>query len=122
MSKTYTIHARTNTCTTEWSETAELVDVQDFTQPVGPSTYIPNDPLGCFSLFFNDNVIDTIVTDTNRYAQQVLEGQNKQWSTNAAEIRAYFGFAILMGIITYQKLEITGAQILTFTMLQSPIE
>ena len=39
-----------------------------------------------------------IVEETNRYAEQCLRGMNKQWSTDAEEIQAYFGFMILMGI------------------------
>ena len=39
-----------------------------------------------------------IVDETNRYAEQVLHGTNKVWTTDAAEIRAYMGFMILMGI------------------------
>ena len=35
--------------------------------------------------------------ETNRYAEQSLQGTGKEWSTNAEEIRAYFGFMILMG-------------------------
>ena len=59
---------------------------------------LPPDPLGLFSLFFDDNLVSLIVEETNRYASQVLEGTTKQWSTDAKEIRAYFGFMILMGI------------------------
>ena len=36
--------------------------------------------------------------ETNRYAEQSLRGTDKEWSTNADEIRAYLGFMILMGI------------------------
>ena len=39
-----------------------------------------------------------IVDETNRYAQQSLQGTNKVWETDADEIRAYMGFMILMGI------------------------
>ena len=39
-----------------------------------------------------------IVEETNRYAEQCLRQRNKQWSTTAEEVRAYFGFLILMGI------------------------
>ena len=39
-----------------------------------------------------------IVDETNRYAEQVLHSTNKVWTTDAAEIRAYMGFMILMGI------------------------
>lgn len=81
----------------EWSDTATSVTVNDFTAPVGPTEYIPGDPGECFGLLFDDNIIDTIVTETNRYASQVLP-PTKHWTTTAEEIRAYLGFAILMGI------------------------
>ena len=59
---------------------------------------LPHDPLGLFSLFFDDDLVSLIVDETNRYAEQSLQGTDKEWSTNAEEIRAYFGFMILMGI------------------------
>ena len=64
----------------------------------GPQVPLPHDPLGLFSLFFYDTLLSLIVEETNRYAEQCLRGKDKQWSTNAEEIRAYLGFAILMGI------------------------
>ena len=59
---------------------------------------LPHHPLGLFSLFFNDSLVSPIVDETNRYAEQSLRGTEKEWSTNAEEIRAYIGFMILMGI------------------------
>ena len=41
----------------------------------------------------------TIVEETNRYAAQCLEGSPSQWSTCEEELRAYFGFYILMGLV-----------------------
>ena len=35
----------------------------------------------------------------NRYAAQCLEGTSKVWTTDDNEIKAYFGFYILMGIV-----------------------
>ena len=67
-------------------------------EPAGPRVQLPSDPLGLFSLFFNDTLVDLIVEETNRYAEQTLQGTDKEWSTDAAEIRAYMGFMILMGI------------------------
>ena len=59
---------------------------------------LPQDPLGLFSLFFDDSLISLIVDETNRYATQALQGTEKEWSTNAEEIKAYLGFMILMGV------------------------
>ena len=78
----------------DWSKDASPVVV---TEPAGPRVQLPSDPLGLFSLFFDDTLVDLIVEETNRYAEQTLQG-TKEWSTDAAEIRAYMGFMILMGI------------------------
>ena len=64
----------------------------------GAGVPLPYDPLGIFSLFINDYLVGMIVEKTNRYAEQCLQETNKQWSTNAEEIRAFLGFMILMGI------------------------
>ena len=66
-------------------------------EQAGPRVQLPSDPLGLFSLFFDDTLVDLIVEETNRYAEQTLQG-TEEWSTDAAEIRAYMGFMILMGI------------------------
>ena len=67
-------------------------------EPAGPRVQLPSDPLGLFSLFFDVTLVDLIVEETNRYAEQTLQGTDKEWSTDAAEICAYMGFMILMGI------------------------
>ena len=59
---------------------------------------LPHDPLGIFSLFFDDLLVGMIVEKTNQYAEQSLRGTNKQWSTDTDEIREYMGFMILMDI------------------------
>ena len=83
---------------TDWSTQASPVTVAEWSQQAGPQVPLPHDPLGLFSLFFDDSLISLIVDETNRYAEQSLRGTNKEWSTNAEEIRAYLGFMILMGI------------------------
>ena len=83
---------------TEWSTQATPVVVTPCTELAGPTVPLPHDPLGIFSLYFDDNLVGMIVEETNRYAEQCLQETNKQWSTNAEEIRAYIGFMILMGI------------------------
>ena len=49
-----------------------------------------------FSLFFDDEVVSHIVTET--YTQQCLANTSTMWNTTSSEIRAYTGFQILMGI------------------------
>ena len=83
---------------TDWSIQAAPVVVTPCSEQAGPKVPLPHDPLGLFSLFFDDTLVSMIVHETNRYAEQCLSGTSKQWSTDAEEIRAYFGFMILMGI------------------------
>ena len=82
-----------------WSSVPTTVDVRPFIQPVGPKVCIPDSPLDIFSLFFTTAVIQHLVTETNRYAAQCLDGSDKQWSTDEKEMKAYLGFRILMGIV-----------------------
>ena len=75
------------------------VNVEPFSEPVGPTVTMPDSPLQIFSLFFTQSVIDHLVRETNRYAEQCLADTDKEWHTNCDEMRAYLGFNILMGIV-----------------------
>ena len=70
--------------------------VESFSGTPGPAVPLSHEPVKLFSLFFDEQVIDLIVKETNRYASQ-CRGDNT-WQTTADEIRAYFGFHVLMGI------------------------
>jgi len=76
------------------------VVVSEFSGSPGPAVSIGNDPLQLFSLFFTDDLISSIVRETNHYASTVLAEQHSphHWSTIPEEFRAYCGFLILMGI------------------------
>ena len=67
------------------------------TAEVGPAVPVSASPVELFGLFFTDDLLATIVRETNRYARQCLP-DDKHWATNSNEIRAYLGFCILMGI------------------------
>ena len=84
---------------TTWSKKLKPVQIPPFTTPVGPLVPIPDTPVAIFELFFTPNILDEIVTQSNRYAQQVLgESYNKYRPLTQVEIRAYFGFCMLMAI------------------------
>ena len=83
---------------TDWSTQPAPVVVIQCTEQAGPKVPLPHDPLGLFSLFFDDSLVRKIADEMNRYAEQCLRGTNRQWSTDAEEIRTHFGFMILMGI------------------------
>ena len=62
-------------------------------QPVGPNVPIPTTPGRLFALFFTTQIVDIIVTETNRYAEQVMNRYAEQvMGCNAfaisAEVRA----------------------------------
>lgn len=49
--------------------------------------------------FFTTEIIQHLVSETNRYAAQCLDGSQKKWSTTEKEMKAYLGFCILMGLV-----------------------
>ena len=81
-------------------------------KPCLPSTISPNDAYGIFSLFFTDNVLDTIAKNTNSYARSrgahlpkppSYTRKQSTWlshwrDTSATELRAY------LGVLLYRSL------------------
>ena len=63
-----------------WSSDASPVVVIPCTEQSGPRVPLPSDPLGLFSLFFDDTLVDLIVEETNKYAELSLQGTDKEWS------------------------------------------
>ena len=66
-----------------------------------------SDPLTYLCLFLDDYVVDTIVVETNRYADQMLgrssqrpKSRTRHWEpVTADDIWLYFGILVLQGII-----------------------
>ena len=81
-----------------WTLTPSPVHVEPCTEPVGPTIPVSQDPLKMFSHFFDDEVMNLIVQESNRYVSQVLDDSRKTWKTDLAEIKAYMGLWILMEI------------------------
>ena len=61
----------------------------------------------------------TIAEETNCYAAQYASQQpssnRPEWKTSVEEIKAYFGFIVLMGINQLPEMRTTGQRILPFT-------
>lgn len=86
-------------CPAVWDSALTSIDVHPFSECHGPKEYIRSDPAELFNLFFTQDIISSIVLETNRYAAQCLQGTSSTWSTCEEEIRAYFGFYIFMGLV-----------------------
>ena len=74
--------------------------IKQFTSSTGPTVDVPESPLDVFELFFSDDIMTEIVEETNRYAEQVMgEERYREWrKITKEELKAFFGFSILMGI------------------------
>ena len=85
-----------------WSKDPAPVTVEPFLGSPGPTSYISDDPMTTFSSFFTDELLTTIAEETNRYAAQFASRQpssnQREWKTSVEELKAYFGFMVLMGI------------------------
>ena len=82
----------------DWSRTLSPIDIAPFVQPVGPTVPIPQSPVEVFNLFFTDEICTLIVEQTNLYAEQNL-GEDERDKVTVEELRAYFGFKIMMGLV-----------------------
>ena len=87
------------TSSSSWSTTLSPVSIAPFTQQVGPTVPISSDPVEVFELFFTPDILSLIIEQTKIYAGQVLgEEKYSEWEKiTGNELRAYFGFKILMG-------------------------
>ena len=80
------------------------IPIEEFNRDTGPTIPVSSKPSDVFSSFFTGQLIDHIVTESNRYAAACLttshtgNGPVPEWNTCEEEIRAYLGFCILMGI------------------------
>ena len=91
--------ATSTTSPGSWSSTLSPVGIAPFVQPVGPTVAIPESELDVFGLFFTDEICGSITEQTNLYAQQVLGEKYGEWKkVTVEELRAYFGFMLLMGL------------------------
>ena len=86
-----------------------------FSGQVGMKTFIPADysPVDVFLLLIDDKVIDHIVCETNKYADQEIakitskpHSRLKKWSsTNSEEIKQFLGMILWMGLVRLGSLE-----------------
>ena len=84
---------------TEWSDDLTPVDIPPFSSPFGSSVQIPDSALHMLEMYFTQDILETIVKQSNTYAHQVLgEGFNRCRSLTVGELRAYFGFCLLMAV------------------------
>ena len=84
--------------TNTWSSLIQPVQIQAFTGSVGPTFSMHDMPVDVFTHFFTNDLIDKIVVQTNLYGSQVMTEESFKQLTTVEELKAYFGFYILMGI------------------------
>ena len=76
-------------------------------------------PLQFFQLFFTDELIRKIVSETNKYAANILATKNiskysiwKTWrDVNEIEMKAFLGVVINMGLIEVPEFQIIGVKL-----------
>ena len=84
---------------TEWSKKLKPVTIPQFSSPVGPTVPIPDTALRIFEMFFTPSILTHIVNKSNTYAHQVLgDGFGRYQQLTVEELRAYFGFCMLMAV------------------------
>ena len=88
----------------EWASSGAPVDVAPFTQVVGPTFTVHEDPAGIFLRLFTPELLELVVAETNRFASHCSMESSREppptpWMTNVDEMKAFIGFTILMGVV-----------------------
>ena len=80
-----------------WTSITHDVDNHPFVRNVGPTL---SESDNVFTKFFSNELVAYIVEQTNKYAKECLEKNDcsDHWETNEAEIWAFIGFTIMMGL------------------------
>ena len=106
--------------TTAWQEVDEDWQPQwlpQYNQQVGVTANFPQNTttiVHYFSLFYDEEVLDLLVQETNRYADQYFQDRPNQRSNvyysgwahcDRAKIKAYLGMIIHMGLSQYPRMD-----------------
>ena len=101
----------------------------EYTQHLGCTCDMTNKaPIDFFQLFFTDRILESIVEQTNLFAQQYMEGHElsrrsrvQQWVRSVhdlAELKRFLALIIIMGLISFPSIEdcwVTSWPFATFT-------
>ena len=101
----------------EWTQDFLPIHVNQFIGPVGTEMGPEFDPavatpLDYFQLYFSDNVFELICNNTNKYQKFRVQQKRitspdyseKFWyDTNLLEMKAYFGLAVVFGILNQRR-------------------
>lgn len=85
-----------------WSRDDSPVDVEDFVEPTGPTSRVPDDgnAMDFFFLLWPEELFAKIVEQTNRNAQQCIRTKpDPSWyETTCKEMRAFVALNVLFGV------------------------
>ena len=85
-----------------WNENEDPVNVAPFTARAGPMSGVAEDgtAVDFFYLMFPEELIEHIVSETNRYAHECIATKlDPEWKdTSLKEIKAFLGLHVLFGI------------------------
>ena len=93
---------------TPWTSTLKTPKINDFISNThGPNVEITDSPIDTFNQFYTPALIDSIVDESNRYAETMMPPDRfSKWAKiTPEEYKAYIGFNILMGINSLPSIE-----------------
>lgn len=95
----------------KWTSKLKKITAEPFKQPIGPCHDLPPGSAeeDFFSLFIDEQFYNLLADETNKYAEYCRkkdnQGVEKWYEVSAAEIKAYIGILIFMGIVILPEIE-----------------
>ena len=82
------------------TRTLKPVEVKSFNSPVGLTTAIPESPREVFEMFFTDDLMKLMVTENNRYAEDIMGSEKfAKWTEiTVEEMKTFLEFSFLIVI------------------------
>ncbi|XP_053375038.1 piggyBac transposable element-derived protein 4-like [Mercenaria mercenaria] len=93
----------------EWSENLHGIRTQQFEGNPGPTSFLSEDKyeIDFFEQIFKPEIYEDLARETNMYAvRKMREKPDEKWrEVTVADIKAYIGFQIVMGVIIAPRLD-----------------
>ncbi|KAK5973734.1 hypothetical protein GCK32_010462 [Trichostrongylus colubriformis] len=89
-----------------WTDETTKFDRFVFAEDCGPHAEVEScdNPIDYFQLFLNDELLNLIVMETNRYGSKKMKERKKDWTdTTPEEIRRFIGICLYMGLVRLPK-------------------
>ena len=101
------VHTLTSSFDSPWLKSFSTTSIEDYSSEVSPTVDVPDLALDIFYLFYTPQCLKQTEVEYNHYAKEVTDPEKyESWKPiDEADLKAFFGFNILMGLNQLPSIE-----------------